>query len=98
MRIHYGINPSQWSSVRRRIRLTLTAYLLIMCMLQSARVHVCITPELLHDRTTPPMAESDDHIMRGDARADGEQNPVEETMESWLPPQCRGLARGMVSA
>ena len=43
-----------------------------MRMLQDARVHVRITPELLQGRTTPPMAESDDHSMFVDARADGE--------------------------
>ena len=96
MRIHHGTNHSHWRSVRRRIRLTLTAYLLIMCMLQCARVHVVVTPALLHDRTTPPMAESDDHIMCGDARADGEERLVEITMDTSCMLCCRRQARGMV--
>ena len=72
MRIHHGTNPSRCRSVRRRIRLTLTAYLLVMRMLQDARMSVVAAPALLQGGTTPPMAESDDHTMRGDARADGE--------------------------
>ena len=72
MSIHHGTNTSRCRSVRRRIRLTQTAYLLVMRMLQGARVHVRITPELLQGGTTPPMAESDDHSMFVDARADGE--------------------------
>ena len=72
MRIHHGTNPSRCRSVRRRIRLTLTAYLLVVRMLQDARMSVEVTPALLQAGTTPPMAESDDNIIRGDARADGE--------------------------
>ena len=72
MRIYHGTNPSRCRSVRRRIRLTLTAYLLVMRMLQGARVRVAATLALKNDHTTPPMAKSDDHGMRGDARADGE--------------------------
>ena len=72
MRIYHGTNPSRCRSVRRRIRLTRTAYLLVMRMLQGARVSVEVTPALLQRGTTPPMAESDDNIMCGDARADGE--------------------------
>ena len=44
MRIHYGTNPSQWRSVRRRIRLTLTAYLLIMCSSVTIGVHKWTCP------------------------------------------------------
>ena len=82
--------------MRRRIRLTLTAYLLIMCMLGSARVHVKVTFALLHDRTTPPMAESDAHIMRGDARADGEQRLVGITMGTSCSCAIDDKARGMM--
>ena len=72
MIMHHGTNPSRCRSVHRRIRLTRTAYLLVMRMLQGARVRVEVTPALLQGGTTPPMAESDDTIIRGDARADGE--------------------------
>ena len=54
------------------IRLTLTAYLLVMRMLQGARVRVAATLALKNDHTTPLMAVSDAHSMCGDARADDE--------------------------